>query len=125
MPQAIAKFMPPTLTEGRDRFDDVDVIKLDPDRADIYDIVSALMPTLTRIAYTYLIDDKERYEKTHRDEEDDPFEFTESELEDRLDDVIRLLRDKLDDQTSSDKMSYIKALAKEFKEPLQAKGEKK
>jgi hypothetical protein len=107
-----------TLTEGKDFFPDVDVIKLDPDRVDVYDIVSALMPTLVRMAYVDLSHDKEKYERTHTDEEDEPFNFTVDELEDRLDKIIDNLKNRIDDMSSRDKHHYIDAIKKEFKEEL-------
>ena len=106
------------LCEAKDYFDSVDVIKLDPDRADAYDVVQALMPTLIRIAYVNMAHDKERYDRTHTDEEDDPFEFTIDELEDRLDDLVKNIRDRLDDQTSHDKHAYIDRIKSEFKEKI-------
>jgi hypothetical protein len=106
------------ITEGKDYFPEVDVIKLDPDRVDVQDITQALLPTLIRIAYAHLAQDKAKYERTHTDEDDDPFEFTESELEDRLDMLVRSLRDSIGDLTGSDYKSAIDSVKKEFKEKL-------
>jgi hypothetical protein len=106
------------LVESKDYFPDVDVLKLDPDRVDVYDIVSNLMPTLVRMAYVNLCHEKEKYERTHTDDEDEPFAFTVDELEDKLDDLISLVRDRFDDLTSRDKISYIDRVKSEFKEKL-------
>lgn len=118
------------LTESKDMFSDVDVIKLDPDRIDAYDIVQALMPTLVRTAYVILCHDKEKYERTHNpkaseDDEDgdDPFPFTADELEERLDDIVGHIKNRLDDMSSHDRHSYIERIKGEFKEKLD--GDKK
>jgi len=108
-----------SLTEAKDVFPDVDVIKLDPDRADSYDVASAIMPTLVRMAYTNLYHEKTKYDRSHTDEEDTPFDFTISALEDELDDLIKHVRNRLDDQSSHDKKAYIKRLESEFTEKLQ------
>jgi len=109
----------PIITESKDVFPDVDVIKLDPDRADAYDVVQSLMPTLVRMSYVYLVEDKIKYERTHKDEEDTPFEFTEDALEERLDDLIKHIRNRLDDESSHDKKAAIDRLKGEFKEKLE------
>lgn len=106
------------VTEAKDYFPDVDVIKLDPDRADTYDIVQALMPTLVRTAYVHLSHDKDKYERTHTEEDDEPFEFTNDALEERLDTLIDAIRNRLDDQSSHDKHAAIEKIKSEFKEKL-------
>jgi hypothetical protein len=106
------------ITEAKDVFPDVDVIKIDPDRADPYDVVSALMPTLVRMAYVTLSEDQVKYKRTHTDPED-KFEFTEDALEDLLDDLIKNVRNRLDDQSAHDKKAYIDRLKGEFKNKLE------
>jgi len=108
----------PVIITEADIFPDVDVIKLDPDRADAHDIVQALMPTLVRMAYVYLSEDKVKYERTHNDPDDTPFEFTEDALEEHLDLLIENITKRLDDQSSHDKKAAIDHIAKEFKAPL-------
>jgi len=111
---------PGSINEGKDLFSDVDVLKIDPDRADVYDVVQALMPTLVRMSYTYLIDDKTKYDRAnHPDDEDyKPFEFDVNALEERLDDLVRSIRDKLEDLTAADRKAYINKVKSEFKEKL-------
>jgi|ERR1017187_1244334 hypothetical protein len=106
------------LFEAKDLFPDVDVIKIDPDRADVYDIVQGIMPTLVRVAYTHLVDDKVKYNRTHTDEDDIPFEFTIGALEECLDEFIHNIKDKLDDISMHDRVTYIKGVSSEFKEKL-------
>jgi hypothetical protein len=105
-----------SLIEAKDFFTDVDVIKLDPDRADAHDVVSAIMPTLVRMAYTYLAQDKIKYDR-NKDDEDPEFEFTKDALEERLDNLIGHVRDRLD-MSGHDKLNYITRLKDEFKEKL-------
>lgn len=101
-----------------DVFADIDVIKLDPDRADSHDVVNALMPTLIRMAYVYLVDDKAKYERTHRDEEDTPFEFTTDELDDRLENLIENVVKRFEEVSMRDRKADIKKMSSEFKEKL-------
>lgn len=108
----------PMLTEA-DVFPDVDVIKLDPDRADAYDVVSALMPTLVRMAYVYLTNDKVKYERTHTDEEDTPFEFSKDALDEQLENLIDNITKRLEDLSTHDRGDYIDRLKSEFKEKLE------
>jgi len=107
------------LTEAKDLFPEVDVIKIDPDRADVYDIVQSIMPTMVRIAYTNLVNDKEKYERTHTDEEDIPFEFTKDALEEEVDNLIKHITNRMDDLSSHDKSAYIDRIKSEFKEKLE------
>jgi len=109
------------LTESKDVFPDVDVIKLDPDRADVYDVVQSIMPTLVRMAYTYLVNDKQKYDRTHTDEEDTPFEFTKDALEEEVDKLIKHITNRFDDMSSHDKSAYIDRIKSEFKEKLEDK----
>jgi hypothetical protein len=106
-----------SLTEAKNLFNDVDVIKLDPDRVDAHDIVSAIMPTLVRVAYTQLVYDQTKYNRG-KDDEDPEFEFTADELEERLDTLIGHVRDKLD-MSGHDKMDYINKMSSEFKQKLE------
>jgi hypothetical protein len=110
-------FVKESLTEAKDLFNDVDVIKLDPDRVDAHDIVSAIMPTLVRVAYTQLVHDQTKYNRG-KDDEDPEFEFTKDELEERLDTLIGHVRDKLD-MSGHDKMDYITNMSGEFKQKLE------
>jgi hypothetical protein len=107
------------LTEAKDVFPDVDVIKLDPDRADAYDVVQSIIPTLIRIAYTNLVNDKQKYERTHTDKEDISFEFTKGALEEEVDKLIKHITNRFDDLSSHDKLSYIDRIKSEFKEKLE------
>lgn len=116
------------LTESKDWFPDIDVIKLDPDRIDAYDMIQALMPTLVRTAYVWLMHDKEKYERTATpasdDDDGDPaFDFSMDALEERLDDLVSAIKNRLDDMSSHDKHSYIDRIKSEFKEKLD--GDKK
>jgi len=107
-----------SLVMEADVFPDVDVIKLDPDRADSHDVVNALMPTLIRMAYVYLVDDKVKYERTHKDDEDTPFEFTEDELDERLENLIENVVKRLEEVSMRDRKADIKKMSGEFKEKL-------
>ena len=107
-----------TLTESKDFFPDIDVLKIDPDRADAYDIVQTLMPTLVRIAYVNLMEKKIKYDRTHKDKDDEPFVFNNDALEDELDDLIKFVRNRMDDLSSHDKKSYIDKVKTEFSEKL-------
>jgi hypothetical protein len=118
MKTKFTRFVNESLVMEADVFPDIDVIKLDPDRADSHDVVNALMPTLIRMAYVYLTDDKIKYERTHRDEEDTPFEFTEDELDDRLENLIENVIKRLEEVSTHDRKDYIKRLSSEFKEKL-------
>lgn len=102
------------INEATDYFPNVDLIKIDPDRADSYDIVSALLPTLVKIAYVDMSHDKVKYDRTHNDEEDTPFDFSESELVDRLDNVINQIRNRLDDMSAQDKKAFINRVKSDF-----------
>lgn len=104
------------LDEARDLFPDADVIKLDPDRIDMYDVVNNLMPTLARVAYVILSNKKTKYERTHTDEEDTPFEFTKDALEEELSDVVDDLVERLNDQTMRERLTVIDSLMSEFKD---------
>jgi len=108
------------LLEAKDLFTDVDVIKLDPDRADVYDVVSALMPTLTRIAYTNLVHERTRYTRG-KDEEDSDFEFTADALDEELEKLVGLIVNKFEDQNSHDRLAVINKLKSEFKDKLEEK----
>jgi len=113
-----SQFVGQPLTEAKDLFNDVDVIRLDPDRADATDVVSALMPTIVRIAYTNLIHERNKYERTHTDEEDDKFEFTVEALDEKVEELVDHIRDRLD-MSRHDRESYINRLKDEFKEKLE------
>ena len=109
------------ITEGKDVFPDVDVLKIDPDRADAYHIVQALMPTMVRIAYTHLVHDNIKFKREHAndaDEENLKFDFNVDGLEERLDDLVKAITRRFDDMTSHDKAAYISKIKSEFKEPL-------
>ena len=104
------------LNEAVDLFPEVDVIKFDPDRIDMYDVVNSLMPTLARVAYVILSQKKVKYDSTHTDEEDEPFEFTKDALEEELSDVVDDLVERLNDQTMRDRLEIIDKLSGEFKD---------
>ncbi len=112
------KFLKDSMLTEADIFPDVDVIKLDPDRADPYDVAQALMPTLVRMAYVYLTEDKVKYERTHRAEDDTPFEFTSDALDERLETLIDNICKRLDDMSTHDRKAFIDRISKEFKEKL-------
>jgi hypothetical protein len=111
-------FLSQQIVESKDYFSDVDVLKFDPDNVDAYDIVSTLMPTIVRIAYVNLCHNKEKYERTHTDEEDEPFDFSQDALEDEVDDMIGHITNRFGDLSSRDKASYIDRVKSEFKEKL-------
>lgn len=116
---AFKELVKESLIMEADVFPDVDVIKLDPDRADAYDVVQALMPTLVRMAYVYLTDDKVKYERTHTDEEDTPFEFSKDALDEQLENLIDNITKRLEDLSTHDRGDYIDRISSEFKEKLQ------
>jgi hypothetical protein len=109
------------ILEAKDLFPEIDVIKLDPDRADAYDVVSHVMPTLVRMAYADMVHDKAKYDRTFDEEDDKPYEFTADTLEDKLDDLIKLVREKFEDLSMHDRLSYIDKMKSEFKPPLEKK----
>jgi hypothetical protein len=112
------KIIESLVVEAKDVFSDVDVIKIDPDRADPYDIVSAVMPTLVRAAYVLLVEDQIKY-KRNKDEDDPEFEFTEEALSERLDELIKQVCRRFDDQSRHDLNAYITRLKGEFKVKLE------
>jgi hypothetical protein len=118
-------FIGAPITEAKDVFPDVDVLKIDPDRADAYDIVQALMPTMVRIAYTHLMHDHTKFKREHEhddpEEENQKFDFNVDGLEERLDDLVKAITRRFDDMTSHDKAAYIGKIKSEFKEPLDTK----
>lgn len=104
-------------------FPDVDTIRLDPDRVDVYDIVSHLLPTIVKISYTFLHADKIKHERKYGSddpdtEEDDKFAFNKSALRDEIQQVIQHLTDRLEGLTYTDFDNTIDAVSKEFKYPL-------
>lgn len=105
------------------QFKEKDTIVIDPDRDDSHDIVNKLMPTLIRMAYTHLVIDQVSHEKRHGPKSDDEdaynFEFTKSELRDRISTLIDHVREKLDDITDSELDEDISRMEHEFKTPLE------
>jgi len=106
------------ILESKDLFLEVDVIKLDPDRADAYDVVSHIMPTLVRIAYCDMVHDKAKHDRMYDEEDDEPYQFTADQLEDKLDDLVKLVREKFEDLSTHDRLSYIDKMKSEFKPQL-------
>lgn len=104
-------------------FDDVDVIKIDPDRDDAYDIASKLLPTLTKIAYTYLLHDRKTHERKHGSRSDDEdaynFSFTKEELKNRLEELVKHVGDKLTDQADKDFDATFQSVSKDFKDKVE------
>ena len=115
------------LTESRmDHFPEVVNLQFDPDRTDIFDIVHGLMPLIVKMSYCNMMDDKARHDKNapldEKDREEEgfkDFEMTTSTLRDSVDDVIRLLRERLDEVSTSDVQRAIKLEKSKFKVPLQ------
>ena len=106
------------LNEVQDLFKDMDVIKLDPDRADVYDVVNALMPTLVRMSYTFLVDDKRQHERTHTDEDDAKFDFDTGALIEMVNETISTLRKRLSGVDDGDIKQLIDTIKGEFTQPL-------
>lgn len=106
--------------EAKDLFTDVDVIKLDPDRADAYDVVSALMPTLVRMAYTNLVHERTRVTRG-KDEEDSDFEFTADALDEEVEKLVDHVVKRFEDQNSHDRLAVINRVKSEFKDKLEEK----
>lgn len=109
-------FLGVQLNEARDLFPEADVIKLDPDRIDMHDVTHTLLPTLARVAYVILSQKKIKYERTHTDEEDEPFEFTKDALEEEFSDVLSDLVERLNDVSMRDRLSVIDQIKSELKD---------
>ena len=99
-------------------FDDVEVLKFDPDRADVYDVAHGLMGLLVKMSYVNFLHSKAKHEKLYDDEEDQKFKFTAEELADEVNTVIDQLREKLADMNTKDILDAIKTVAPSFKQPL-------
>lgn len=99
-------------------FDDVEVLKFDPDRADIYDIAHGLMGLLVKMSYVNFLHSKAKHEKLYDGEDDEKFKFTAEELADEVDVCIDQLKNKLGDMRTKDIMDAIEAVAPSFKQPL-------
>lgn len=113
------------LTEVQELFAELDVIKLDPDRTDVYDIIHALLPTLVRISYANMVEDQRKYNRTHASEDDERFQFTKETLIETVNDLIASLRkrfDAVDDKMIGDVIETIKS---EFKTQLETNDEAK
>jgi hypothetical protein len=115
---ALQKPTPTPVVESSHMFDDVDVIKFDPDRTDSHDIVNGIMGVLVKMAYVNLLHSKEKHEKMYDDPEDEKFKFTTDELADEVDAVIGHVKDRLGDLSSADIKDAIKAVSSSFKQPL-------
>ena len=106
-------------------FDDFHVIKLDPDRADTFDVFDQLKPLIVKMAYKNLHSDKEKHERKYGPKSDDEdaynFEFTEEALAEEVESIMSDLAGKLNTISSKDVKSAIQAVSKEFKEPLEKK----
>lgn len=126
MSMKITDITPLKITESKDLFD-FETVKFDPDRDDVYDVVSKIMPVLGMIAYKDLVLRKEKHDKIaypfddEEDEANNKFDFSEEALADVLDDWIRHLRDKLDDLTTKDQKDLIRSLSRKFPHPLDKK----
>lgn len=104
-------------------FSDFHEIKVDPDRDDLHDIQDKLLPVIVKMAYKNLFSDKEKHERKHgpksTDEDAYNFEFTESALAEEVEAMLNALGNKLKELNSSDIKSTIKAVSKDFKDPLE------
>lgn len=104
-------------------FSDFHEIKVDPDRADTFDLMDRLMPLIVKMAYKNLFSDKEKHEKKYgtksTDEDAYNFEFTEAALAEEVDAVLNDLGSKLKTVSDSNIKAVIKAVSKDFKDPLE------
>lgn len=105
-------------------FKSEDIIKIDPDRADLVDIKDEILPIIIKLAYKQLVSDKAKFEKKFGEyDENDPdslkFEFTIEELNDITETLLLNFKEKLVDISSSDIKKIIKNLSIDFKFPLE------
>lgn len=102
------------LVEQRDDLFDLEAIKVDPDRDDVYTVVRSSLPVIVKMAYVSL------YLKKQKHKSDDAFEFTNQALRDEIEQLLKHFSElygRMD--TSLDVTDAIKRVAKEFKEPLE------
>lgn len=100
---------------------DIDKLQFDPDRTDVYDITSKLLPLLIRMGYVQLMHDKSKHDSFNWDPKDEGYEefkFTTDELVDRVDNTVYHLRERLSDISTSDIIDAINLMKSEFKVPL-------
>lgn len=111
-----------SLTE-EELFPHFDEIKIDPDRNDPYDLAHAIMPSIIRMAYTFLYHDKVKHDRTYSpsDEDENQFDFSEQALVEEVDSVRTHLKDRLDNISDKDISEMISRMMKEFKHPLDKK----
>jgi hypothetical protein len=111
------------LTEAKMLFPDFHEIKLDPDRSDLHDITNQLMPLIVKMAYKDLWIDKEKHEQKYGPKSDDEdaynFEFTESALVDKVEDMLSALAERLKDIRMADIKEEIKRSEKDFQDKLE------
>lgn len=105
---------PETVAEAH-LFKDIMTLKFDPDRADIVDVTSQLLPLLCKMAYVGLVHDKAKHEKLYADDDAEEgdgskFDFSASALADEVDTMIGHLRERLGEIYSKDIIEVIKSL---------------
>lgn len=111
------------------QFDDMVEVKIDPDRDDPTDLARKMIPAILSMAYVYLVEDKDKYERRHADydpndkeaEKPEDFPFTAEELFDRADDVIRHMKNSLDRIDHEDFALHVSMIEHTFKTKLSTK----
>jgi hypothetical protein len=110
------------LDESDHLFNRSDDVMIDPDRSDVHDVMNALMPSLIKMAYTFLYHDKVKHERKHSgDEGEDQFDFSAEALRDEVQQLITSLCKRLEDQSNKDIDDDIERLKADFKHPLTTK----
>lgn len=115
-----------SLNESRDVFKDQHVIKLDPDRTDVWDVAREIMPVLVKLAYKEHIAERDKHNKQRHvadprdaDDEDDPeYEFTTEALVSLVDEYVSAMKKRLNDISDDDIRSYIEGVSHDFPEKL-------
>lgn len=103
--------------ESTNLFAKVDEIKIDPDKTDVHDVVRLLLPSLVKMAYTFLHQAKVKHERTAGD--DDKFDFSPTALRDEVQQLIDNVKDRMGDLTYKEILEEIESLKSEFKHPLE------
>ena len=106
-------------------FSELHNVKIDPDRADVGDLMDKLLPLLVKIAYKNLHSEKEQHERKHGPKSDDEdaynFDFSVDALVEKVDELSDQLADELKYLKTAEVKDTIKALSKDLKEPLKDK----
>jgi hypothetical protein len=122
---ALSKKPETTVMEGSHVFPDVDKLELDPDRMDAHDVARALLPTMIRMAYVHLLEDKKTHERRHGPKSDDEdaynFDLSKDALFERFEDLQNALADRIKELDEEDFNVAVKQLSREFTEPLEEK----